>query len=210
MFIGSARMLLLAIVAALVYLGLLHRVLDRMRLTKAGALLILLAMAIASFLPELPLGFGLSVNIGGMLIPLAICIYLIIVADSREEKFRGLAAAGVTLLVVWSINHLFPVDPVFFPLNIDPLFLPSIVAGLTAYIIGRSRRASFIGAVLGVLFLDLAAWLENIYRGQYTVPVVLGGAGIYSAAVIAGLLAVFLAEVIGEVRERLGGGPSNA
>ncbi len=39
-------------------------------------------------------------------------------------------------------------------------------------------------------------------RSTYIVPITLGGAGIFDAALIAGVFAVLLAEIIGEIRER--------
>ena len=45
-----------------------------------------------------------------------------------------------------------------------------------------------------------------ISRGMAT-TVAIGGAGALDAVVLAGLIAVVLAEVVGESRERLGGGP---
>ena len=70
MHITDLGLLSLLIVTILIYLGFLHRVLDRMRLTKLQALAILLSMLVAGFLPNIHIYAGLSVNIGGALIPL--------------------------------------------------------------------------------------------------------------------------------------------
>ena len=40
--------------------------------------------------------------------------------------------------------------------------------------------------------------------------VALGGAGIFDTVVIAGIVAVLLAELFGEIRERLHGGPKSS
>lgn len=85
---------------------------------------------------------------------------------------------------------------------IDPNYVYGIIAGIIGYLFGRSRRASFIAGVLGVILADLGQWVENLFRG-IPARLRLGGAGAVDAVVIAGFLGVLLAEVIGEFRERL-------
>ncbi len=195
-----ARLVLLLV---LIYLGLLERVLERMRLSRKGALVILVAMVLGGGLPVIPVVGGLKINLGGMLVPLGVVIYLVITADSGVERTRTLITLSATTVVVWIIDRLLPLEPGLFILDVDPLYLPAIVAAAVAYGLGRSRRASFCGAFTGVLLVDLAAWGENVVRGFGDITVVLGGGGVFGAAVISAVLAVLLAEVVGEVRERL-------
>lgn len=208
MLFQSPAVILLLVLLALVFLGLLHRVLDRMRLTKGQALAILGLMLVGGFLPDVVLGRGLAFNIGGALIPLGVSVYLLATADTGLEKARGLLAAVATALVVWGLDTVLPAQPGAGRLDIDPLYLPPLVAGLTAYLLGRSRRAAFIGGVFGIVLLDAAFWVRSALLGVPAGPVVLGGGGVFGAAVVAGVFAVLLAELIGEVRERLRGGPA--
>lgn len=203
MLLFSFGYFLLGTIVVLVYIILLHRVLDRLRLSWKIALILLLFMFGGTFLPEIPLTNGLALNIGGMLIPLGIALYLIITADQRAEKKRALLTAAVVALTMWGLNRLLPRDPGYLGFDIDPLFMPALVGGAIAYIFGRSRRAAFIGAVLGVLFLDLASWVENLIMGLPQAVVTLGGGGVFGAAVLSSALALLLAEVVGEIRERL-------
>ncbi|NLZ39096.1 MAG: DUF1614 domain-containing protein [Firmicutes bacterium] len=196
----------LVVITALVYLGFLHRVLDRMRLTKMQALVILLAMLAAGFLPEIPLYAGLSVNIGGALIPIGVAVYLIVTADSAAEKRRAIITPLVVAVLVYLTEKLLPMEPTSAAFLIDPLFVPAVVAAITAYLLGRSRRSAFIGGVFGVILTDIIAWLENLWFNQSNVPIVLGSTGAYGAAVIGGMGAVLLAELLGEILERLQGG----
>ena len=76
------------------------------------------------------------------------------------------------------------------------------------HIIGRSRR--IIGATTGVILADLAHVVEGALRGMRYGPTRIGGAGILDTVVLAGLIGVVLAEVIGESRERLQGGPDHS
>lgn len=195
--------LLVVVVTALIFLFLLHRVLDRMRMGKGTALLLVGLMYVGGFFPSIPLGYGLAVNIGGMIIPLGISIYLISRASTLPEKIRGPLAAVLVAVVVWSLDRFLPVNPGSVGYELDPLYLPAVAAGVIAYLAGRSRRAAFVGGVLGILLLDLTSWGENMIRGFHSIPVLLGGAGVFDATLIAGVFAVMLAELVGEIRERV-------
>ncbi|HHT46883.1 MAG TPA: DUF1614 domain-containing protein [Firmicutes bacterium] len=200
---NSLAITILILLLALIYLGFLERVLERMRLTRKQAIFILLAMALGSGLPAIPLAEGLEVNLGGMAIPLIIVIYLVATADDNTERLRVLIATAVTVIAVFFTDRLFTQDPDEFFLNIDPLYFPALVAAIVAYALGRSRRASFISAFLGVLLVDFIAWGENLLRGLKNITIILGGGGVFGAAVLSGMLAVLLAETVGEIRERL-------
>jgi uncharacterized membrane protein len=207
MFTTNIGILSLIVVTALVYLGFLHRVLDRMRLTKMQALVILLAMLAAGYLPNIPIYAGLSVNIGGALIPVGVALYLIITADQAIEKQRAVITSIVVAVLVFLTEKILPLEPGAAGFDVDPLFVPAIVAAVVAYILGRSRRSAFIGGTFGVILTDLIAWGENLILYQLHVPIVLGSTGVFGAAVIAGMGAVLLAEAVGEILERLQGGP---
>lgn len=207
MYTSNFGILSLIVVTALVYFGFLHRVLDRMRLKKVEALVILLSMLAAGFLPNIPLILGLSINIGGAIIPMAVAIYLIVTADEAAEKRRALITTGAVAVLVYLTDKILPVEPGALGFDLDPLFVPAVLAAATAYILGRSRRAAFVGGVFGVILTDLIAWAENLILYQLHVPIVLGSTGIFGAAVIGGMGAVLLAELVGEILERLQGGP---
>ncbi len=206
LFVTNIGMLSLLLVTALIYLGFLHRVLDRMRLTKVQALVILLAMLAAGFLPNIPIAAGLSVNIGGALIPVGVAVYLIVTADQAAEKRRALVTSGAVAAVVFLSDKILPLHGDY-GFDIDPLFVPAIVAAVIAYALGRSRRAAFVGGIFGVILTDLLAWGENLIVYRMHVPIVLGSTGVFGAAVIGGMGAVLLAELVGEILERLQGGP---
>ena len=84
---------------------------------------------------------------------------------------------------------------------IDPLYTYGIAGGLIAYLLGRSRRAAFICGVLGVLLADIAVGVINYFNGIQQ-QLILGGGGIFDAAIISGLLGVILCEFVGEIIER--------
>ncbi len=201
--LGYTGITVLIVLLALVYLGLLERVLERMRLTRKAALIILLLIVLGSRMPVIPLAAGLSINLGGMLVPFGVAVYLLITVETAAERTRSLLTIAVVTVVVWIIDRLFPLEPGLFALDVDPLYLPALVAAVVAYALGRSRRSAFIGALLGVLFIDLIAWGENLVRGFRDISVTLGSGGVFGAALVSAVIAVLLAEAVGEIRERL-------
>ena len=75
----------LILLLTLLYFGALERVLERMRLTRQQALLMLAAIILGGVLPDIPLIKGLKINLGGMLIPLLIVLYLLVTADGGRK-----------------------------------------------------------------------------------------------------------------------------
>lgn len=198
--------ILLIVVALLVVFGVSQRVLDRLRLTDRQALLFVAAIFIGSFIPDIPLGGGWSVNIGGALVPLGLCVYLLFKAGTAWEKWRTILAAILSGAGVFALGRFLPAEPE--SIVLDPNYLYGLAAGLIAYLFGRSRRGAFVAGILGVLLADTAQAAFNAANGTPT-GAALGGGGVLDAAVLAGLVAVLLAEGIGEIRERMQGGSEN-
>jgi uncharacterized membrane protein len=195
---------LLLVIAALIYFGVGQRLLDRMRLTDTQALIAIALMIGGSFI-TLPLRTGrtsVGINLGGGLVPLGLVAYLLIRADTARERVRALLAALVTGGVIYGVSQFTDFDPSSPYLFFDPLWLFSIVAGIVGYLSGRSRRASFIAGVLGLFVVDLIHFTQALLANMPT-RVVLGGAGVFDALIVSGLIAVGLAEFVGETRERL-------
>ncbi|MGB9802575.1 DUF1614 domain-containing protein [Desulfofundulus sp.] len=203
----------LIIVTLLIFFGLAHRALDRMRLTDRGALAVIVAMIIGSFFSiPIPAGrYPVTINIGGGLIPLGLAIYLLAKAGTSMERIRALVGSVVTALAVYALGSLvmrgLPEPGGRYEI-IDALWFYPLAAGVVGYLAGRSRRAAFVSATLGLLILDIGYYFWLVSRGAPAGRVAIGGAGAFDAIVLGGILAVLLAEVVGEVRERLQGGPA--
>lgn len=199
--------IVLVVAIVLVYFGVAHRVLDRMRLTDRQALLFLAAMLLGTpfnlHLVERP---ELVINVGGGVLPLALALYLVVTADSTVEKVRALGAAGVTALFLGFLYKVLPSEPTEM-VWLDPTYMFAIMAGLVAYLAGRSRRAAFVAGVLGYVLLDLWHYATVVMQGLTRTHTWIGGAGVFDSTVIAGVLAVLVAEIVGESREYLQGGP---
>ena len=196
----SVGLTLLVIVTILVLLGVCRGVLDKMGLNDRQALIITGALFVGGLIPDIPLGGEVYVNIGGALIPLAVCVYLIVRAGTAKERVRALIGALVTGLAVYWLGRFMPDEPE--AIAFDPNYIYGLVGGLTAYLLGRSRRGAFVAGVLGVMGADIYQSVELRARGVNQ-ALHLGGAGAVDVIVIAGLTGVILAEVVGEIIERV-------
>lgn len=192
----------LVVVSILIYFGVAHRVLDRLRLSDRAALAIILAIIAGSFV-DIPVSSRVTVNLGG-LVAVGLAIYLLAGAGTFYEKMRAIIAAVVTALALFIAARYLGAEPE--SIFIDTIYIYPLAAGIVGYLAGRSRRGAFFAAVIAVLTLDVAQYFYLVNSGvRGTVHI--GGAGAFDSLILAGILAVLLAEVIGETLERLQGGP---
>lgn len=192
---------ILLIVAGLIYLGIGQRVLDRLGLTDKVAIGFIIAMIIGTFI-NIPISRGpqqLYINLGGI-IPIVLAIYVLTKASGKEVG-RALLAVVITTGIIYAVSKTIVFEEGH--TVIDPTYLWAIIAAGVAYLIGRSRRTAFISAVLSISLMDIINY--SIQRGVVGTTII-GGAGILDAALIAGFLAVLIAELVGETRERMQGG----
>lgn len=195
----SFGMILLLVLALLVIFGVGQRVLDRMRLNDRTALLVMAAIFIGGLIPNITVG-AVTFSIGGAVIPLLLCIWVLAKADSGKDVARGIIGSILTAVAIYWLGRLMPADPA--QIVIDPNYVYGIAAGIIAYILGRSRRGAFISAVLGLLICDTFIGIMN-WRQGIQQQIQLGTGGMLDAVVISGLLAVLLAELVGEAIERM-------
>ena len=196
----SFGFILLIVVGILVMFGVGQRALDRLRLTDKQAMLFVALIIVGGVIPDIQVTPLFAFNIGGALIPLGLAVYLIAKAETAWEKWRSLIAAVLAGAAVFLLGRMLPAEPE--QTQIDPNYLYGISAAVVAYVFGRSRRASFIAGVLGVMLADTAQAVINWNQG-IDQTLILGGAGAFDAVVIAGVLAVLLAELFGELIERV-------
>lgn len=199
-------MILLLVVGVLVYFGIAHRILDRMRLTDKQALLVIAAIIIGSFI-DIPLKtapVALSINVGGAVVPGLLAIWLIVKADETSERVRAILATLLVAATVSLGSRYLPYEPE--NMFLDPKIIYGLAAGLIAYLAGRSRRSAFVGGVLGIVLSDIIHMITIMGLGINGTTAI-GGAGAFDVVIIAGIIAVMIAELVGETREKLQGGP---
>ncbi|MBQ6859559.1 MAG: DUF1614 domain-containing protein [Clostridia bacterium] len=203
----SIGMILLIVLALLILFGVLQRVLDRMALTDRQALACVAAIFIGGWLPDISFGL-VQVNIGGAIVPIIVCVYLLLHAGTTKEKMRAWVSGALTAAAIYALTLIIPADPVQMPF-LDPMILYGVAAGLIAWMLGRSRRSAFIAGVSGVILADLISaitlWARGINQTLY-----LGGAGALDAVVLSGVIAVLMCELTGELAERLTTGKTRA
>lgn len=196
----SIGFILLLVTGVLILFGAGQRVLDRLRLTDRQAIVFIVLIIAGGFAPDIAVTDRFAFNIGGALIPLGLCAYLWLKADTALERVRCLVAAVVSAVTLFALGRYLPANPDALP--IDPDWAYGIAAGLIAYVFGRSRRGAFIAGTLGVMLSDAAGWMYANRMGADQ-RLELGGAGGFDVVVIAGLLAVLVSELIGELFERV-------
>ncbi|MDR3563904.1 MAG: DUF1614 domain-containing protein [Negativicutes bacterium] len=199
-------MIVLLVVGVLVYFGVAQRILDRMRLTDKQALMVIAAIIVGSFIniPIMRTPVALSINVGGALLPAILSVWLIVKADETVERVRAILASLLVMAAVLLGSRYLPYEPE--NMFMDPKLIYGIAAGLIAYLAGRSRRSAFAGGTLGIVLSDIAHFV-GIYRDGVSGTTAIGGAGAFDVVIISGIVAVMVAELVGETREKLQGGP---
>lgn len=190
------------IVTALILLimfGAGQRILDRLRLSDKWALFILIAIAIGLIIPPIKIGSMFSFSIGGFLIPFGLCVYLLVKTGWSMDLVRAFTGTILTTAIILLLNIFLPSESPE-DIIIDNTFLYGIVAGVVAYVLGRSRRNAFICSVFGITLSSVAVFIFNLTQGVRT-PLSLGVGGAFDSIVLSVLIAVGLCELIGKTAE---------
>ena len=193
--------IILIAVELIIYFGLAERMINKLGLTKIQLLIFFTAMIIGSFI-DIPISSNpdISINVGGALVPVILAVYILSKADDKIEVIRSLIAVIITGSVIYGLTQIYQFEEGH--TFIDSNYLFPIIAGVTAYLIGHSRRASFVAGTLGFLVYDFIH-LIRITLGGVPGHAAIGGAGIFDSIVISGILAVLLSDLLGEVFERI-------
>lgn len=127
---------------------------------------------------------GLSLNVGGALIPLAIAGFLLFYVP-LEETFIAIL---LMTLVAWKLSRVIPGKGIALPIFIPPLF-----AALFAFFLAPEEPAlvAFVAGTLGVLLgADILRLPQAMRRGGM---LSIGGAGVFDGIFLVGIVAALLA-----------------
>ena len=126
----------------------------------------------------------IAVNLGGCIIPLMLCIYLLPKAPLMPLFF----ATAITTLVCFKISRIIPGGGIAITALIPPL-----LAVLLAYIFspGNKIPVAYISGVLGVLIGADILNLPGI--GRYPGVISVGGAGVFDGIFLVGIISALLA-----------------
>lgn len=195
----SFSFIVLNIIIIALLLGAGNRLLDKMRMTDRGATLFLIAMVVALFIPDIHIGKYFVFNIGGFLFPIGLTIYLLVSCGFSRDLLRAILGSVLTAGLILLIQYLMPSETPE-DIIINNVWLYGIVAGVVAYGLGRSRRNALICSVWGLTLSSIIQFSVNLAKGVPSV-LALGTAGGLDSIIIASIISVGLAELIGFMAE---------
>lgn len=199
----SVSLIIISILILLVMFGAGQKILDNMRLSDKEALIILIAICIGLLIPPIWIGEFFCFSIGGFLIPFAISIYLLISCGWSRDLLRVFFGTIIIGGIIYGLQWLLPANPE--GVIIDNMYIYGIVAGIVAYILGRSRRNAFVSCLFGLVLVDLVQWVYNITVGAPSI-LGLGVGGAFSTYVVAIIISVAICEFLGRCFEAASGG----
>ncbi len=132
-------------------------------------------------------GTVIAINVGGALVPLFLSIYLMI----KWNLFIQPAIATFLVAIV-SYKLAKPIEGMGIAI---PIFIPPILAALSAYLIAPSIHTPVVAYVAGTMGTLIGADIMHLKDvNQLKAPVVsIGGAGTFDGIFLAGIIAVLLA-----------------
>lgn len=194
----SVSLIIISVIILLVMFGVGQRILDSLRLNDKEALLILILICIGLVIPPIWIGKYFCFSIGGFLIPFALSIYLLISCGWSRDLVRSIIGTILVAGIIYGLEWLLPANPE--DVVIDNMYIYGVVAGVIAYILGRSRRNAFISCLFGITLAQIVQWLINF--GMKTPTILgLGVGGAFGTYVVAIIIAVAVSEFIGRCIE---------
>ncbi len=130
----------------------------------------------------------IAINVGGALIPFAMCLYLLF---RTREILSAVAATAVVGAVVYHFARIVP------GLGIAiPAIVPALVAAGSAYVF-NPRHAPIVAFIAGTMGSLIGADVINLLKvPDLSTPVAsIGGAGTFDGVFISGVVAVLLASL---------------
>lgn len=195
----TASLWCLTILILLIMFGAGQRILDQMRLNDKQAIIVLVSIVVGLLIPPIYIGKYFCFSIGGFLIPFIICLYMLFSCGWSRDLLRAFVGTIIVAGVVYGLQWLLPSRTETQEI-IDPTFVYGIVAGITAYALGRSRRNAFICSVFGISLALLIQWIISLATHA---PIVLGlgVGGAFGTIIISTLISVGLCEFLGRAFE---------
>ena len=194
----SVSLWILTILILLLMFGLGQRILDQMRLNDKQAIITLVAIVIGLLIPPIYIGKYLCFSIGGFLIPFIVCMYML-VSSGKRDVLRAIIGTILVAGIIYGLEWLMPSETPE-DIVIDPMFIYGIVAGIIAYVLGRSRRNALVCSIFGVSLAMLIQFVVNMIMKTPSV-LGLGVGGAFGTMIISSIVAVALCEFLGRAFE---------
>lgn len=194
----SASLIIISVITLLIMFGVGQRILDSLRLSDKEAIIILIAICIGLVIPPIWIGEYFCFSIGGFLIPLGLSVYLLVSCGWSRDLLRTVFGTIIVAGVIYGLEWLLPADPE--NVLIDNMYVYGVVAGVVAYILGRSRRNAFVSCLFGVTLAEVVQWLINF--GTHTPSILgLGVGGVFGTYIISIVISVAVSEFLGRCFE---------
>lgn len=194
----SASLIIVWILLLLVMFGAGQKILDSLRLNDKEALVILILIIIGLIIPPIWIGPYFCFSIGGFLIPLALSIYLLISCGWSRDLLRAVIGTILVAGIIYGLEWLLPANPE--NVVMDNMYIYGIVAGVVAYLLGRSRRNAFVSCLFGITLAQLVQWVINFIMKTPTI-LGLGVGGAFGTYIVALIISVAVSEFIGRCVE---------
>ncbi|HOK56881.1 MAG TPA: DUF1614 domain-containing protein [bacterium] len=135
-------------------------------------------------LPQLQTEQVIAINVGGAIIPILLCIYLL----PKAPPLPTLFATIISTIVCFKLSRVIPGLGITIPALIPPLVSVSLAFLFSP---GNKIPVAYISGVLGVLIGADLLNLANLppYPGVMSI----GGAGVYDGIFLVGIISVLLA-----------------
>ena len=194
----SVSLAIISVIILLIMFGAGQRILDGLRLSDKEALVILILICVGLVIPPIWIGEYFCFSIGGFLIPFALSIYLLISCGLSRDLLRAVVGTALVAGLIYLLEWVLPADPE--NVIVDNMFVYGIVAGVVAYILGRSRRNAFVSCLFGISLAQIIQWLVNFGLDTPTI-LGLGIGGAFGTYVVAIVVSVAVAEFLGRCFE---------
>lgn len=194
----SVSLIIISILILIIMFGAGQRILDSLRLNDKEALIILILICIGIIIPPIWIGEYFCFSIGGFLIPLALSVYLLISCGWSRDLIRSIVGTIVVAGLIYALEWILPAEPE--EVIIDNMYVYGVVAGVVAYILGRSRRNAFVSCLFGISLAQLVQWIINWAKDTPTI-LGLGVGGAFGTYVVSIIIAVAVSEFLGRCFE---------
>lgn len=194
----SVSLTIISIIILLIMFGAGQRILDSLRLNDKEALIILILICIGIIIPPIWIGKYFCFSIGGFLMPFALSVYLLISCGWSRDLLRSVIGTVLVAGIIYLLEWLLPANPE--SVLIDNTYIYGVVAGVVAYVLGRSRRNAFISCLFGITLAQLVQWVINFINKTPSI-LGLGVGGAFGTYIVAIIIAVALSEFLGRCFE---------
>jgi len=176
--------LLLPVLFFLLQMKLVGHALVKLGISPAVATLIFFLSIIGSLI-NIPLFLGkqnIAINVGGAIIPLLLCIYLL----PKVPIFKTIIAVVISALIMNHLAHPVPMVGITIP-----MFIPPLVAVLLGFIFSP-RNPTPVAYITGVLGVLIGADLMNLSQVTGAGMMSIGGAGVYDGIFLVGIISALI------------------